>query len=132
MSLWAKAQQLPSESLQQIRAIYGDHFPIEVRHYLAQSEIEPVPDNPQHEQYVAGLVNSLITEIENKAAVVTDAEYFLTKLKLAEAAKMFRQRYSNNPMQLYTYVRQCLATEMRLVQVAGGESCHGPTEFDGI
>lgn len=36
MSLWAKAQQLPAESLQQIRAIYGDHFPIEVRHYLAQ------------------------------------------------------------------------------------------------
>lgn len=36
MALWAKAQQLPSESMQQIRAIYGDHFPIEVRHYLAQ------------------------------------------------------------------------------------------------
>uniref|UniRef100_V5G239 Signal transducer and activator of transcription n=1 Tax=Anoplophora glabripennis TaxID=217634 RepID=V5G239_ANOGL len=131
MSLWAKAQQLPAESLQQIRAIYGDHFPIEVRHYLAQyieekfcTEIELVPDNLQHEQYVAGLVNNLITEIENKAAVVTDAEYFLTKLKLAEAAKMFRQRYSN-PMQLFTYVRQCLATEMRLVQAAGGETFSG-------
>lgn len=35
MSLWAKAQQLPSESLQQIRAIYGEHFPIEVRHFMA-------------------------------------------------------------------------------------------------
>lgn len=100
MSLWAKAQQLPPESLQQIRSIYGDHFPIEVRHYLAQyieekfwSEIEPVPENPQHEQYVAGLVNALIQEVENKVAVVNDAEYFLTKLKLAEAAKMFRQRY---------------------------------------
>jgi signal transducer and activator of transcription 5B len=100
MSLWAKAQQLPPDSLQQIRAIYGDHFPIEVRHYLAQyieekfwSEVEPVPENPQHEQYVAGLVNSLIQEMENKAAVVNDTEYFLTKLKLAEAAKMFRQRY---------------------------------------
>lgn len=39
------------------------------------------------------MVNELIQEIENKAAVVTDAEFFLTKLKLAEAAKMFRQRY---------------------------------------
>ncbi|KAJ8920971.1 hypothetical protein NQ315_015765 [Exocentrus adspersus] len=132
MSLWAKAQQLPPESLQQIRAIYGDHFPIEVRHYLAQYieekfclELEPVPDNPQHEQYVATLVNNLITEIENKAAVVTDAEFFLTKLKLAEAAKMFRQRYSANPMQLFTYVRQCMATEMRLVQAAGGEGFSG-------
>lgn len=54
---------------------------------------EPVPENPQHEHYVAGLVESLIAEIENKAAIVTGAEYFLIKLKLAEAAKMFRQRY---------------------------------------
>lgn len=128
MALWAKAQQLPAESLQQIRAIYGEHFPIEVRHYLAQwiedkfwSDIEPVPENPQHEQYVAGLLNSLVQEIENKAAVVTDTEFFLTKLKLAEAAKTFRQRYSGNPMQLFNYVRQCLATEMRLVQAASGE-----------
>lgn len=28
-------------------------------------------------------------------------------------------------MQLFTYVRQCLATEMRLVQAAGGESFTG-------
>lgn len=58
-----------------------------------RSDIEPVPDNPQHEQYVAGLLNSLVQELENKASGVTDAEFFLTKLKLAEAAKMFRQRY---------------------------------------
>lgn len=58
-----------------------------------RTEVEPVPDNPQHEHYVAGLVESLIIEIENKAANVTDTEYFLIKLKLAEAAKMFRQRY---------------------------------------
>lgn len=121
MALWAKAQQLPPEGLQQIRAIYGDHFPIEVRHYLAQyieekfwyflwdilihmmlittiyfrtQQIDHVPDNPQYEQYVAALVNSLINEIDNKAAaVVTEGEYFLIKLKLAEAAKMFRLRY---------------------------------------
>ncbi|VEN37707.1 unnamed protein product [Callosobruchus maculatus] len=130
MSLWAKAQQLPPESLQQIRAIYGDHFPIEVRHYLAQYIedkfwSEPLVDSPQHEQYVATLVHSLINEIENKAAVVTDAEYFLTKLKLAEAARMFRQKYSSNPMQLFTYVRNCLAAEMRLIQNASGESLAG-------
>ncbi|CAG9825338.1 unnamed protein product [Phaedon cochleariae] len=128
MSLWAKVQQLPPGSLQQI---YGDHFPIEVRHYLAQYieekfwDLEPQPDNPQHEQYIAGLVNSLIQEIENKAAVVTDAEYFLTKLKLAEAAKMFRQRYSASPVQLFNHIRNCLAAELRLVQAAGGENITG-------
>ncbi|XP_074031027.1 signal transducer and transcription activator Stat92E isoform X1 [Leptinotarsa decemlineata] len=129
MSLWAKVQQLPSGSLQQI---YGDHFPIEVRHYLAQyieekfwSDVDIQPENPQHEPYIAGLVNSLIQEIENKAAVVTDAEYFLTKLKLAEAAKMFRQRYSATPVLLFTHIRTCLAAEVRLVQAAGGELLTG-------
>lgn len=35
MALWAKAQSLPPEALQQVRAIYTDRFPIEVRHFLA-------------------------------------------------------------------------------------------------
>lgn len=56
--------------------------------------MDPVPENPAYEQYVANLVNQLIQEIENKAEGSNEAsEYFLTKLKLAEAAKMFRQRY---------------------------------------
>lgn len=100
MSLWAKAQQLPADTLQQIRAIYGEHFPIEVRHFLAPwieekfwSEIEPVPDNPQHEQYVATLIASLIQEMELKANSFSTEDLFLTKLKLVEAAKMFRTRY---------------------------------------
>ncbi|XP_045471331.1 signal transducer and activator of transcription 5B isoform X3 [Harmonia axyridis] len=132
MSLWAKAQQLPPESMQQIHAIYGDHFPIEVRHYLAQyiedkfwSELEPEPENPQHEHYVAGLVSSLIQEIENKASIVNGPEFFLTKLKLAEAAKMFRLRYSANPMQLFTYIRQCLSTEFGMIQQVSGEIVPG-------
>ena len=32
MALWHKVQQLPEASL---RKIYGEHFPIEVRHCLA-------------------------------------------------------------------------------------------------
>ncbi|KAI4464232.1 signal transducer and activator of transcription [Holotrichia oblita] len=100
MSLWAQAQQLPHENIQQIRAIYGEHFPIEVRHFLAPwieekfwSDMEFIPDNPQHEQYVANLINSLIQEIENKAASVSDSELFLNKFKLMEAAKTFKQRH---------------------------------------
>lgn len=100
MSLWAKAQQLPPETIREIRNIYGDHFPIEVRHFLAPyieekfwSEVEPVPENPQHEQYVATLVTSLIQEMEMKAASLSTEDLFLTKIKLVEAAKMFRSRY---------------------------------------
>ena len=35
MSLWTKSQQLQGEALRQIQAVYGEHFPIEVRHFLA-------------------------------------------------------------------------------------------------
>lgn len=36
MALWHKTQQLPQKILQQMQnTIYGDHFPIEVRHFLA-------------------------------------------------------------------------------------------------
>ncbi|CAG9826164.1 unnamed protein product [Diabrotica balteata] len=127
MSLWAKVQQLPPGSLQQI---YGDVFPIEVRHYLAHYIEEKFccdidPDNPQHEQYISSLINSLIKEIEDKASVVTDSEYFLTKLKLAEAAKLFKERYSSCPMQLFTLIRSCLAAEMRLLQAAGVGNFNG-------
>ena len=35
MSLWTKSQQLQGEALRQVQAVYGEHFPIEVRHFLA-------------------------------------------------------------------------------------------------
>lgn len=48
------------------------------------------PENPQHEQYIANLVISLIQELESKAASLNTDDMFLTKLKLMEAAKNFR------------------------------------------
>lgn len=48
------------------------------------------PDNPQHDQYVSGLVNALITELEMKANTLTSEDMFLTKLKLIETASNFR------------------------------------------
>lgn len=35
MTMWAQSQNLPPEIQMQIRAIYSEHFPIEVRHFLA-------------------------------------------------------------------------------------------------
>ena len=35
MSLWNRAQQLPQDALKQVQNVYNEHFPIEVRHYLA-------------------------------------------------------------------------------------------------
>lgn len=36
MALWIQAQQLQGDALHQMQSLYGQHFPIEVRHYLAQ------------------------------------------------------------------------------------------------
>jgi len=36
MAMWIQAQQLQGQALHQMQALYGQHFPIEVRHYLAQ------------------------------------------------------------------------------------------------
>ena len=48
------------------------------------------PDNPQHEQYSASVVTALIQELETKALTLTNEEFFLTKIKLQQAAEMFR------------------------------------------
>lgn len=61
-------------------------------YFFGRSDLDPIPDNPQHEQYVSGLVNSLITEIEAKANSMSDND-FLMKFKLQETAKIFTQRY---------------------------------------
>ena len=35
MSQWLEAQQMTGPGLEQLKRLYGAHFPIEVRHYLA-------------------------------------------------------------------------------------------------
>jgi len=101
MSLWTKAQQLTGDALQQVRAVYGEHFPIEVRHFLAGWIEEKMwqdidPDNPAHEIYVNELVRSMIQELDSKANNMNTEELFLTRLKLTEAANMFRVSNNDN------------------------------------
>lgn len=35
MAVWIQAQQLQGDALHQMQSLYGQHFPIEVRHYLS-------------------------------------------------------------------------------------------------
>lgn len=94
---------------------------------------------------MATIVASLIQELETKVASLNTEDMFLTKIKLMEAAKMFRvsvntasylviliestrnhsliytfifslqQRYSQNPLTLFRIIKHCLNTEMKLV-----------------
>ncbi|XP_044727271.1 signal transducer and activator of transcription 5B [Chrysoperla carnea] len=128
MAMWAEIQNLNSDIQVQIRGIYSEHFPIEVRHFLAawledQMWAEVNPDNPQYDQYVAALITQFCAEIDMKVASMNNsAESYLAKMKLSDAVAMFRQKYSNNPGQLFNYIRQCLAHELKIVQAAGIKS----------
>lgn len=121
MSLWSRAQQLPPESLQKVRAVYGEHFPIEVRHCLA-SWIETRIWTPEPEEQQRYFVEELVQEITTHAELMLSPDMFVTKMKLLEAAKQFRMQYSHAPHELYTYMRRCLALEMEVIQNAMGTS----------
>ncbi|XP_050556637.1 signal transducer and activator of transcription 5B isoform X1 [Spodoptera frugiperda] len=119
MSLWARAQQLPPESLQKVRTIYGDHFPIEVRHCLApwiESRIWTAEPEDQQRFFV----DELVQEIQAHADLMLSPDMFVTKMKLLDAAKNFHMQYSHAPHELYAYMRRSLALEMDVIQNAMG------------
>ncbi|XP_075989939.1 signal transducer and transcription activator Stat92E isoform X2 [Anticarsia gemmatalis] len=119
MSLWARAQQLPPESLQKVRTIYGDHFPIEVRHCLApwiESRIWAAEPEEQQRFFV----DELVQEIQAHADLMLSPDMFVTKMKLLDAAKNFHMQYSHAPHELFGYMRRSLAMEMDVIQNAMG------------
>ncbi|CAD0207104.1 unnamed protein product [Chrysodeixis includens] len=119
MSLWARAQQLPPESLQKVRTIYGDHFPIEVRHCIApwiESRIWTAEPDDQQRFFV----DELVQEIQAHADLMLSPDMFVTKMKLLDAAKNFHMQYSHAPHELYAYMRRSLAMEMDVIQNAMG------------
>ncbi|CAG9790649.1 unnamed protein product [Diatraea saccharalis] len=124
MSLWARAQQLPPESLQKVRAIYVDQFPIEVRHCLAawiESRICLLPTRtPEPEEQQRYFVEELVHEINTHAELLLSSDMFVTRMKLLEAAKNIHLQYSHAPQELYAYMRRCLALEMEVIQNAMG------------
>ncbi|KAK8769892.1 hypothetical protein V5799_013640 [Amblyomma americanum] len=124
MALWDRLQELPGELLRQCQLAYGEHFPMEVRCALA-AWIEDKPwqdldsENPSFEMYAPALVSSLLEELQRKASA---EENFVMRLKLLEAVNSFKQNYGHNPGALIRVIKNCLATEMRIIQQA--ENCH--------
>ncbi|CAB4065819.1 STAT5B [Lepeophtheirus salmonis] len=80
--------------------------PPEARHHLAswiessfREDLEV--GNPQHEEHARRLVLSIIHQLEIKSS-----------------EKNIKRRYIHNPIYLYQIIRQCLHTEMTLIQKA--------------
>uniref|UniRef100_A0A8C5CVZ6 Signal transducer and activator of transcription n=1 Tax=Gadus morhua TaxID=8049 RepID=A0A8C5CVZ6_GADMO len=100
MAVWIQAQQLQGDALHQMQSLYGQHFPIEVRHYLSQwieGQLWDAIDleNPQEEFKAKRMLEGLIQELQNKAEHQVGEDGFLLKIKLghyASQARMTAQR----------------------------------------
>ncbi|XP_023120964.2 signal transducer and activator of transcription 5B-like [Amphiprion ocellaris] len=128
MAMWIQAQQLQGEALHQMQALYGQHFPIEVRHYLAQwiesqlwDSVEL--DNPAEETKAKRLLDNLVTELQRKAQLQGGEDGFLLKIKLGHYASQLKSTYDRCPLELVRCIKHILHSEQRLVQEATNASC---------
>ncbi|CAL8284329.1 unnamed protein product [Merluccius merluccius] len=128
MAMWIQAQQLQGEALHQMQALYGQHFPIEVRHYLAQwiesqlwDSVEL--DNPAEEAKAKHLLDSLMAELQRKAQHQVGEDGFLLKIKLGHYATQLKGTYDRSPLELVRCIKHILHSEQRLVQEATNVSC---------
>uniref|UniRef100_A0A8D3A326 Signal transducer and activator of transcription n=1 Tax=Scophthalmus maximus TaxID=52904 RepID=A0A8D3A326_SCOMX len=123
MAVWIQAQQLQGDALHQMQSLYGQHFPIEVRHYLSQwieGQLWDVIDleNPQEEFKAKRLLDSLIQELQNKAEHQVGEDGFLLKIKLGHYASQLKSTYDRCPLELVRCIKHILYTEQRLVREA--------------
>uniref|UniRef100_A0A7N6AGS9 Signal transducer and activator of transcription n=1 Tax=Anabas testudineus TaxID=64144 RepID=A0A7N6AGS9_ANATE len=130
MAMWIQAQQLQGEALHQMQALYGQHFPIEVRHYLAQwiesqlwDSVEL--DNPAEEAKAKRLLDNLVAELQRKAQLQGGEDGFLLKIKLGHYASQLKSTYDRCPLELVRCIKHILHSEQRLVQEATNVSTEG-------
>lgn len=99
--LWAKSQHLPLEITRQLQGIYGDHFPVEARHALAgwiettafNEELDT--SNPQYEEHARIMVQTMVQQLQIKAAECLDyhhkqkLEHIVEHFKVNRATQVF-------------------------------------------
>uniref|UniRef100_A0A8C5AFM2 Signal transducer and activator of transcription n=1 Tax=Gadus morhua TaxID=8049 RepID=A0A8C5AFM2_GADMO len=114
MAMWIQAQQLQGDALHQMQALYGQHFPIEVRGRADSVEL----DNPAEEAKAKHLLDSLMAELQRKAQHQVGEDGFLLKIKLGHYATQLKGTYDRCPLELVRCIKHILHSEQRLVQEA--------------
>ncbi|XP_030019145.1 LOW QUALITY PROTEIN: signal transducer and activator of transcription 5B-like [Sphaeramia orbicularis] len=128
------AQQLQGGSLApDARLCMGQHFPIEVRHYLAQwietqlwDSVEL--DNPSEGGQGQRLLDSPGAELQRKAQLQGGEDGFLLKIKLGHYANQLKSTYDRCPLELVRCIKHILQSEQRLVQEATNATCGGDAQ----
>eukprot|EP01137_Pigoraptor_chileana_P029977 Opistho-2@15955 len=113
MATWAKIQRH-----QEVRALYGSQFPIELRHYFAHW-IEAQPwdalaqsggDGSRVKAYADMLENMLEQKIKS-IDLADDSDSFLLRLRLEEIAGQYKLAFGDNPLLLAATLAKCLHRE---------------------
>ncbi|RZF46582.1 hypothetical protein LSTR_LSTR002914 [Laodelphax striatellus] len=115
MSLWAKTQNLPDNMFAQVRALYTDKFPLDVRHVLA-SWLEERVWNQMDPEFISSFTETLAQECESSARMMTAKEMLILKSNLVEAANSFRTRYGHCSQNLFELVNHLLNQEWKCIQ----------------
>ncbi|XP_067832555.1 signal transducer and activator of transcription 5B-like isoform X2 [Heptranchias perlo] len=114
MAFWSEIVKLP-QFLPQFQVLYGQHFPIEVRHYLAEwIEQQPwssIKINPSNENIARNLLDTMVSELDK----VSSRMSFPMKCKLNEYAAFLKKMYDLQPLELVNIVNCLLMQEKQLL-----------------
>ncbi|KAG5671135.1 hypothetical protein PVAND_001349 [Polypedilum vanderplanki] len=116
MSLWNQLVQLQPSVINHLTANYGDHFPIEIRQYLAEwLENRLIKTVPENEQSVECLIffEEFLQQLQKKAS---EMDNIAISFRLSEAARNIGQTYASDKLQLYKRLRQNLQYEENLLR----------------
>lgn len=120
MSLLAELKNLPEELSSQVKAVYTDHFPWEVRVIMADwIELQPWGtieyNNPEHEEFAANLISNLILQINLSAQSI---ENLSLKYRLEQSVQHIQNHFASNPINLVRIINHCLSNDAKILQTS--------------
>uniref|UniRef100_UPI00398F1A89 signal transducer and activator of transcription 5B-like isoform X2 n=1 Tax=Pristiophorus japonicus TaxID=55135 RepID=UPI00398F1A89 len=115
MAFWSEIMKL-KQFHPQFQVLYGQHFPIEVRHYLAEwIEQQPwcsINITPSNENLARNLLDTMVSELQK----VSSHTPFPMKCKLNEYAAFLKKMYDQQPLELVKIMNLLLMQENQLLQ----------------
>ncbi|EGD83476.1 STAT5A/MGF protein [Salpingoeca rosetta] len=129
MSLWRVTQRLP-----EVRALYGPHFPLEIRHYFADW-IEAQPWQAVAEENnadrAAALTQSLIGAVKERLdeqRANTQSDTFILQTQLSQALSTFETTYALDPLTLAQFLAKAMQFEQQHAQYSSADG----SEFEDV
>ncbi|XP_055520442.1 signal transducer and activator of transcription 5B-like isoform X1 [Leucoraja erinacea] len=115
MAFWGEVMK-QQQFLPQLQELYGKHFPIEVRHYLAEwIEKQPwssININPTHENLARNLLDTMISELQK----VSTRMSYPVNCQLNEYAALLKTMFDQQPLELVNTMNCLLLRENQLFQ----------------